>query len=360
MRWSWKIGEVKGIGLYVHATFFLILLWVGGLYLAEGAPLAAALAGVFFILTLFVCVVLHEFGHALMARRFGIQTKDITLLPIGGIARLERMPEKPQEELLVALAGPAVTFAITAILFVWLFLTKGLAPFNQATVVKGPFLVRLMLVNAFLLLFNLLPAFPMDGGRVLRAFLATRMDYVRATRIAAHIGQGLAVIFGIVGFFANPFLILIALFVWIGASQESGLIQVKSALSGIPVRQAMLTDFKTLSAGDAIRHATDLILAGSQVDFPVMDNGKVVGILTREDLLRALAQKAEAEPIKSYMRVRFETLNPAETLDSAFARFQQCECRTMAVVENGKLVGLLTMENLSEFMMIESARKTGR
>lgn len=326
--------------------------------MAEGATPAAALAGVVFILTLFVCVVLHEFGHALMARRFGIQTKDITLLPIGGIARLERMPEKPKEELLVALAGPAVTLVIAVLLFLWLYLSKTIEPITQDAALKGSFLSRLMLVNVFLLLFNMLPAFPMDGGRVLRALLAGRMEYARATRIAAYIGQGLAVIFGIVGFFVNPFLILIALFVWIGAAQEAGLSQVKSALSGIPIRSAMVTDFKTLAPGDPISRAAELILAGSQVDFPVLENGRVAGILTREDLLLALAQKAEGEPIQKYMQTRFETLSITESLDSAFSRFQQCECRTMAVLDNGKLAGLLTMDNLGEFMMIQTARKT--
>src|SRR5215211_3304187 len=280
MKWQWKLGRFAGIDVYVHATFLLLIGWVGYSHWLENQNWGEVLSGILFILALFLCVVLHEYGHALTARRYGIKTRDITLYPIGGVARLERMPDKPIEELWVALMGPAVNVVIAALIFVYLFVTNNLVPMDQLTVASGSFLARLMAVNVSLVLFNLIPAFPMDGGRVLRALLAMRMDYVRATQIAANIGQGLAFVFGFIGLFSNPFLLFIAFFVWIGASQEASMVQMKNSVSGIPVTRAMLTDFKTLSPRDTLSQVVGLILAGSQHDFPVLDaTGKVIGIL---------------------------------------------------------------------------------
>ena len=231
MKWSCKVGQLAGIELRIHATFLLLLGWVWANYWLAGKTMQAMLAGAGFIAALFASVVLHEMGHALAARKFGIQTRDITLLPIGGLARLQRMPEEPRQELWVALAGPAVNVAIAAILVAGLALTHGWAPFSQLSVVSGSLVERLLLANISLVLFNLIPAFPMDGGRVLRAVLASRMTYARATRIAASTGQALAMVFGFVGLFTNPMLLFIGLFVWIGASQEAGAVQTRSALS---------------------------------------------------------------------------------------------------------------------------------
>jgi Zn-dependent protease len=285
MKWSWKIGEFRGIGVYMHATFLILIGFIVLSHWSAGSSVGKTLEGVGFILALFACVVLHEFGHALMAARYGIKTRDITLLPIGGLARLERMPDKPLQELWVALAGPAVNVVIAAGLFVLLQFTSAWAPLEQLSVASGPFLQRLMVVNVILVVFNMLPAFPMDGGRVLRALLATRLEYTRATQIAASIGQSMALVFGFLGFFYNPFLMFIALFVWIGAAQEASMAQMKSSLAGIPVMRAMITDFQTLTPRDPLARATERILAGSQQDFPVLDNGQVVGILTRHDLI---------------------------------------------------------------------------
>ncbi len=248
MKWSLKVGRILGIDVYLHFTFLLLLGFLGFVTWQSTGSVDAAVNGVVFIATLFGCVLLHEFGHALMARRYGIKTSDITLLPIGGIARLERMPEKPRQELWVALAGPAVNLAIAAFLFVvaggcgWIRVHPGSQPYQRLR------LQRLMTVNLVLVAFNLLPAFPMDGGRVLRALLAVRLGRRRATAIAANVGQAMAILFGVVGFFYNPFLIFIAIFVFLGAQAEAGLVEMQSALKGLRVRDAMMTRFRTLAS----------------------------------------------------------------------------------------------------------------
>lgn len=357
MKWSLKIGEYRGIPVKIHATFVLIILWVALSHWMQGEGLSATIAGIIFVLALFACVVLHEFGHALMAQKYNIKTRDITLLPIGGVARLERMPDDPKQELRVAIAGPLVNVVIAVALFFWLQLTASMEPISKLTMTSGSFLERLMVVNIFLVLFNLLPAFPMDGGRVLRAVLAMKMDYSRATHFAANVGQAMALLFGFLGFFTNPFLIFIALFVWIGAAQEASMVTVRSAFDGIPVSSAMLTDFQVLYPGDSLSRAIQLILAGSQQDFPVVKDGNVLGILTRDKLMRALAEHGQNFPVSEVMMKDFEKVESSEMLQSAMTRLQNCDCRTMPVVRKGNLIGLLNMENIGEFMMIHSALK---
>ncbi|MGQ9523444.1 MAG: site-2 protease family protein [Armatimonadota bacterium] len=355
MKWSWKIGEVSGIEIYVHVTFLLLLGWLGVVYWMQSQELSLVVVALGYILAVFLCVGLHELGHALAARRFGIRTRDITLLPIGGVARLERMPEEPRQELWVALAGPAVNLIIAAGLFICLTFQAVLRPYDWFTLTSGPILARLLAVNVGLALFNLLPAFPMDGGRILRALLATRMDYARATHIAAAMGQGMAFLFGFLGLFVNPFLVFIALFVWIGAAQEASMVMMKHALGGIPVAKAMVTDFATLSPYDDLRRSVELILSGSQRDFPVVDNGVVVGVLTRDDLLVSLVKAGQDALVRDVMQTDFHVVDSHDMLESAFSRLQTCGCHTLPVVHGGRLVGLLTTDNVGEFLMIQAA-----
>lgn len=355
MRWSWKLGEFAGIGVYMHATFLLLVGWVALIHWLQGRTLAAVLAGVGFILALFLCVVLHEFGHALTARRFGIKTRDITLLPIGGVARLERMPEKPGQEFVVALAGPAVNVVIAGGLLAGLLLRSPWNLPSAGSVTSGGLIERLLVANVFLVLFNLLPAFPMDGGRVLRALLAMRMNHARATGIAAAIGKGMAGLFGFAGLFGNPMLLLIALFVWIGATQEAAAAQMKSSFAGATVRDAMLTDFRALSPRDSLADATKLLLAGSQTDFPVVDEGRVVGILDHAALFRALEERGDTALVGAVMRPAFVTLRSDQPLDEALAEARAEGGLTMAVAEDDRFVGLLTPENVGEFVMIRRA-----
>jgi len=371
MKWSWKVGHVAGIGVFVHWTFLLLIAWVVYyLYAWEGKGLAGIVHGILFVLAIFGCIVLHELGHALTARRFGIQTRDITLLPIGGVARLERMPENPVQELWVALAGPAVNAAIAGVLFavisVRLWITASSDPELYSDTLRvflaghSP-LFNLLAVNLLLAVFNLIPAFPMDGGRVLRALLAQRLDYVLATQIAASIGQTLAIAFGILGFFShNPWWLFIALFVYLGAEQEAHMVRVRSVMRGVPVREAMVTRFRTVSPEEPLASVIGELLAGGQQDFPVMEEDRILGMLTRRDLLAALAEGKQSVPVAEVMRRDCRTVDEADMLDTTFQRMREGECPTVPVLREGKLVGLVTLENVGEWMMIQSALRKAR
>ncbi|HET7207365.1 MAG TPA: site-2 protease family protein [Terriglobales bacterium] len=355
MKWSWKLGTFAGIAVYVHATFLLLLGGIAVSHWIRYQSLLPTLTGVAFILALFVCVILHEYGHALTARRFGIATKDITLLPIGGVARLERIPEKPNQEFWVALAGPAVNVVIAALLAAYLFLTGHFQPVQQIGLTHGAFLERVMFANLFLVGFNLIPAFPMDGGRVLRALLAKRMEYARATRIAAVVGQGLAFVLGFLGLFTNPFLVFIAFFVWIGAAQEATMAETKSILGSVSAKNAMILEFRTLSPRDELSEAVKLVLNGWQQDFPVVDQGRVVGMLLRSDMIATLAGGEVHASVREAMREDFPVASPEESLHSIFTRLHEAEAATLPVVDNNRLVGLITLENMTEYLMVQAA-----
>ena len=349
-RWSWRIGRLFGIPVYLHATFFLLVAFILIAQWRDGATLRATIGSVLFILAIFATIVLHELGHALAARRFGIRTKDITLLPIGGIARLERMPDVPRHELWVALAGPAVNVAIAAIVF-GIAALAGLHPALALPVAAEGTVDRFIAVNVSLALFNLIPAFPMDGGRALRALLAERMEYVQATRIAASLGQGMALLFGVVGFTYNPFLVFIAILVWMGASEEASIVQTRVLLAGVPVTHAMMTDFRTLDASEPLQHAVTLVLAGAQRDFPVTENGRLAGVLTRDALVSALAAGRASEPVGHVMSRNVQTADANELLDVAFRRLQGQPCQVLPVLQGQNVIGLLTPENVGEFVM---------
>jgi Zn-dependent protease len=355
MRWSLKIGRLFGIDVFLHFTFLLLLVFLGLVFWKTTQSFVAALRGIAFLIALFGCVVLHELGHALMARRYGIRTRDITLLPIGGVARLEKMPEKPMQELWVALAGPAVNVVIAAILFLWLSATNGFTPMETMSMTGSAMLQQLMVVNLFLVAFNLLPAFPMDGGRVLRALLATAMGRRRATAIAANIGQVMAIVFGIVGFLYNPILIFIAIFVYLGAQAEAGVAELQSALEGLSVRDGMMTRFRTLSAMDPLGKAVDELLAGSQQEFPVMEQNRPVGILRRNDLVKALSEGRFNAAVGEAMCRDCEAVNETDSLRRVVESMHARQCASVPVLRDGQMIGLLTLDNVNEMILINSA-----
>jgi Zn-dependent protease/CBS domain-containing protein len=352
MSWSIPIIRLAGIQLRIHVTFLLLIAWV-----ALGSASAAI-----FVLLLFLCVVLHEFGHAFAAKAYGINTPDITLLPIGGVARLERMPEEPKQELIIAIAGPLVNVIIAACLYIVIGARGHVDP--ETAVRSGDMLIGLFQINVWLVLFNLLPAFPMDGGRVLRALLASRMTFARATQVAATVGQAFAWLFGIIGLFgipgimhANPFLIFIAFFVYIGASQEAALAQMRDVSRRFPVSSAMVREFRSLPDTATLEEAVDALLATSQHDFPVLDDaGNVAGILTRHDLIAALRKNDQAIRVADVMRRDCPVVTTGTRFEEAFRIMQESNCPALPVLDGMKrLVGLLTPENVSELMMVQSA-----
>lgn len=354
MKWSWKITRLAGIDVYLHATFFLLIAWIALSYWHMGGSLAAFFNAVAFIALLFACVVLHELGHALAAQHYGIKTRHITLLPIGGVAMLEGMPEDPKQEILVSLAGPAVNLVIVAVIYLWLIISDTLVPVDGFNLNSISFLERLMLVNIILAVFNMLPAFPMDGGRVLRASLAMRMNRRRATKIAASFGQFIALFLGVMGFFYNPFLIVIALFIWIGATAEAGEEEVKTTLSGIDAGEAMLTDFQILSPDEYLSRAIELTMAGSQKEFPVLVDGVTVGVLSQTDMLKGLQAQGEHALVNDWMGREVESADIKEPLENILKRLRVCNCRLLSVTDAGRLAGIINLDNIMELIRIQS------
>lgn len=347
-------GSVRlfGVPVRFHFTFWLLVIWLI-VMTAEGRQSWAG-AGLF-VLGLFASVLLHEAGHAAAARRFGIATQEIVMLPIGGLARLERQPGAA-EEFWVAFAGPLVNFLLGVGLLVLTWLTGGrvaLEHWRDAS--DGNILSRLAVANLVLALFNLLPAFPMDGGRVLRSLLAEKRPLEEATRITARIGTAIAALLALFGLLqANFLLLFVALFIYIGAMQESMVATARELMHGARVRDAMVTDFRTLSHGDTIRDAAEMLLATSQQDFPVMAGPRVTGLLSRSHLLRALAAEGPEGYVASAMDRDFVRLDPEMDLAEAAARLAGSSCGL--VFEQDRLVGMLTAENLSEFLVLRKLR----
>ncbi len=354
MKWSAKLGRFAGIDVYVHATFPLLLLWFGYAAWAQTGTIAGVVNALTLILALFLCVLLHEYGHALTARRFGIGTRHITLLPIGGLALLESMPKDPRQEILVALAGPAVNVVIAAAVYLLL----GLAARPGAIFTIDPagmgLLQGLLAANILLALFNMLPAFPMDGGRVLRAVLALRMDRVRATRLAATVGQVLAVGLGILGLMGNPFLILIAAFVWIGAGTEAAAVETDARLGDRPAGRAMITRFQTLAPEDTLGRAIDLTLAGTQKDFPILAGPRILGVLTQAAILRGLRDAGPGAAVADYLQP-VHSADVATPLSDLLENLQSSEVHLVCITRNGALAGVVDLDNILEFLRIQQA-----
>ncbi|HXX51000.1 MAG TPA: site-2 protease family protein [Xanthobacteraceae bacterium] len=360
MGWSLNIGSVAGTAIRIHVTFLLFLAWIFGVSYLSGGP-QAAWSGLLFMVLLFLCVLLHEFGHIFTARLFGVSTPDVILLPIGGVARLERVPEKPSEEFLIAIAGPAVNFAIAAVLVLaaGASLDRGQIAAIESTNVS--LVERLAVVNVFLAVFNLIPAFPMDGGRVLRALLATRFGYVRATEIAASVGQAVAFLLGFLGLFGNPILIFIAVFVYLAAAAESHLVAIRAISQGVPVTSAMMTEFATLTPDEHIDAAVETLLRTSQTEFPVVDAvGRPVGLLARNDLIRALKQRGPDAKVADTMTAQMPTLGHRHCLDEAFRLLQEKSAPAVGVIDaSQRLIGLVTSATIGEMLMVHRAMPAG-
>ncbi len=362
MSWSITIGRIAGTAVRIHITFLLLLAWIGLSAWRTGGS-EAALGGLVFILLLFGCVLAHEFGHILMARRFGIATPEVTLLPIGGVAALERMPEKPHEQLAVAVAGPAVNVAIAAVLLLYLG-----ASADSSQVAEGMnrledssfnLVARLASANVFLVLFNLLPAFPMDGGRVLNALLAMRMDKRKAMRISARTGQMMAFLFGFAGLvWGNPMLVFIAIFVYVAAAAEAESSGLEDIASNLFVSDAMETRFAVAPVDATLADAVDILLATPQYEFPIVDGfGKSVGLLTRDGLIAALREAGPMAAVTQALQAPAASVRRRDKLDFALKEMNRIGAPAISVVdEAGVVVGLLTMQNIAEMMMVRAAQ----
>ncbi len=357
MNWSFKIARLWGINVFMHWTFLLLLGWILISNMNQGQTLSQSLMGVGFVLALFACVVLHEYGHALTARRYGIVTKNITLLPIGGVANLEKMPEKPIQELWVALAGPAVNVLIAIALLIYFQVVGGFPSVESFTgeINGANFLFNLLVVNLVLAIFNMIPAFPMDGGRVLRALLAMRYGRGQATNIAAKIGQFLAIVFVFLGFFYNFWWIFIGLFIFLGAGAEANFETTRSALSRYTVRDVLMRQFTSLHAFETIEKAVAILLDGQEKEFLVEQDNEVIGIVTRDEIIRGLRELGQEAAIGRIANKHFFMLQPSMPLQVAYEKMVQSNTSICPVIENGVVIGVLNIENITEVVMLANA-----
>ncbi|MCJ8143993.1 site-2 protease family protein [Ancylobacter sp. A5.8] len=364
MPWSLTVGYVYGTAVRIHVTFLLFLIWIWFAYYQQGG-VGAAWEGVAFVALLFACVLLHEFGHIFAARRYGVKTPEVTLWPFGGIARLERIPEKPSEELVVALAGPAVNVVIAAVLLLVLYAQGAHLGMEHIEEIENPqasLLAKLAAANLFLVVFNLLPAFPMDGGRVLRAVLAMNMPHAQATQRAASIGQAFAIGLGLLGILGNPMLIIIAVFVYLAASGEAGSVQMKQAAQGVLVQDAMITHFESLGPQSTVGDAAEALIRTTQKEFPVVDGaGHLRGVLTRDAMIRALQASGPGASVLEAMQGDVPTLPLRAPLDAALKKLSETRAPVLGALDGeGRLVGLLSPENVGEMMMLRAAQPEAR
>lgn len=341
--------QLMGVPVRLHFTFVLLLIFliVTGLRGSQSAAMS-----ILYIFALFASVLLHEMGHALAGHLYGIRTLDIVMFPIGGVARLERTP-KPSEELWIALAGPLANLVIAAALLGVLASRNELVSvFDLVDPTDSNFLQRIAVGNLILASFNLLPAFPMDGGRVLRAVLARFRPEEEATRLAAMAGRMLAIGMGLYGLLTmQVILVFVAFFVYLGAAQESAAAMGRTLTHGIPVRAAMVTEYRTLSHGNTIRDAANLLLATSQQDFPVVYGEQVVGLLGRNSLLRGMAKEGLDSYVAGVMQRDFTSVAPDMDLAEALPMMGQAGACAL-VIEGERLLGLLTAENLSQYLLL--------
>tara|TARA_R110002051_G_scaffold213557_1_gene278454 strand:+ start:128 stop:1216 length:1089 start_codon:yes stop_codon:yes gene_type:complete len=358
MKANLNLGSVAGIKIKVHWTFFLLIIWIVFDQIKRGGNTESILYNVAFIFTVFLCVVLHELGHAFMAKRFKINTKKITLLPIGGIASLEKIPESPKQEFLISIAGPLVNLLIATLLYFTIPINdilnqnlndslQFLARFNLRN-----FLFYVFIVNIGLVLFNLIPAFPMDGGRVLRAILAMKMNRIKATQIAVNIGQFFAVVFLLLGLLYNPILIFIALFIFLGAYGENQIVNHLSILKGHKVQEAMMTDITTFNPNDTVSKVLKTIISGTENNFVVLKEAVIIGILYHKDIIENSNKKNWL--VKDIMTTTFKVLQDKDDLKKVYELVYSESNSFFPVVKQDQFVGVIDYVNLNEYLLIQA------
>jgi Zn-dependent protease/predicted transcriptional regulator len=359
MKGSLNLANIFGIRVSIHWTFSLLIAYIVFSNWRAGHSPEQILWAVFFTLCIFATVFLHELGHAFAAKRFNIQVKSITLLPIGGLASLESMPEKPMEEFIIAIAGPLVNLAIAMLtaLFIDTNSLTNLASTVQQGIDASNFLTYFFLINIWLVLFNLIPAFPMDGGRVLRALLGFKFKHHVATKIAARIGQFIALIFIFIGFSSNPFLIVIGVFILFSAQSEASYTETKSLLDGYTTRDAVMRHIATIEADQTLNAAVTMLLNGQASIFLVQDKGVAIASLTRDDIIRGLAEYGRDADISNVMNPNLKKIESSESLEKIYELLSQKQYPLIVVEENGHFIGAIDLENVLEFIMVVSNLK---
>jgi len=352
MRGSFQIGRLFGIPIRVHYLFFVLLAFFAVTYRGpHGAR--DPLGGAVLISALFACVVLHELGHSLVARRYGVQVSSITLLPIGGVAVMDRIPEDPDQELTISIAGPLVNMGIAAVLVALIPLVHPGEPLRLSA--HMPFLPRMMVLNVALAVFDLIPAFPMDGGRILRALLATRMEYTRATSIAASVGRFAAFGLGALGIMAlfagNPWLLFIALFVYVGATQEERAVRMRALMRDVPVSYAMSTAFGIATPWETVGAVLGRAAQTYQRDFLVTHDGRLAGILGYEAMLKALQERGPMTVATDVMRTDYPMVSPYDSLLKTHEMMAERQIGAAPVVYMDRVVGILTGESIGNYFL---------
>ncbi len=351
MKWSFQVGKLFGIPIRVHVTFLLLLLFIGVVGSKQAGGSAAAF-GMISIVLIFFCVILHEIGHSLTAVHYGVDVKDIVLMPIGGVSRMEEIPEEPKKEIIISVVGPLVSFGLALVFFVAAQIMGQSLGFKEFSIYQGNFLATLFWINLILGLFNLVPAFPMDGGRVLRGLLATSMDGLKATKIAVGVGQAFAILLFFYGIFFNWWMALIAVFIYLGAEGEERMVALRATLGESSVRLAMVTDVHTISPDQTIGQVLESICHGFQQDFPVVEAGEVVGLLTKEAVFSALHKHEKSALVKDVMQRDFPTTTEDASLSQIFKKMTAGKLSVIPVMKGKKLQGLINLEQIGKYHMI--------
>jgi Zn-dependent protease len=359
MKGSLFIGKFAGIRVFIHWTFTILLLWIAISGMSRGQNVSEIGWTFLFIFAVFACVTLHEFGHALAAKRYNFKTKHITLLPIGGLAQMEKLPDNPKQELVVAIAGPMVNVVIALLLFPLVY-TQEFTQESLSSINPGNFLIYLFIVNIILAVFNMLPAFPMDGGRVLRALLSFKLPREKATQVAASLGQFMAMVFVLLGLFYNPFLVLIGIFIFLGAQAENSMVQSQSFLKGYFVRDVLMRDFASLQMNDRLSTATSILLNSQSTDFVVFDKDEFIGILSRNELLKGLSELGADAEISKVVNRDMRILKLDQALEEIYPEMKVKGQNLLPVMESDKLIGVLDSENLMEFILVKEAMRAAR
>ncbi len=351
MKYSLVVGRFFGIPIKLHFTFLLLLIFIG-ISGASGGNIASGLYGMLVVIFVFLCVIFHEIGHSLVAEHYGIKVKSIILFPIGGVSQMEELPKNPVEEINISVVGPLVSLSLAGIFYLVLRGIYQEVTFALPSLTEGSILINLFWINLMLGLFNLIPAFPMDGGRILRGLLANRMEYLKATKIAVTVGQLFAILMFFFGIFFNWWLALIALFIYLGAEGEEQVTAMHIALRRIPVKKAMLTLVESISPDQTLGNVLGRICHGLQQDFPVVTEGKVIGLLTKEAIFNALHQASKEITVAEIMKNDFLSTSEEATLEDVYRQMKEGGVSLILVIQQGDLKGMISLEQIGKYHML--------